>query len=85
MQYVGISVYTKENSGGIRRGIILNPIMLEEDLKKFIEDYMAFSCKYCAEVKNFTDCEKLFTKCLDKALYMGRKFTEKGWSNDRET
>ena len=52
--------------------------MLTPEVKKFIEDYMTFSCKYCWDIKNFA-CDKIYTKCLDKSLYLAIKMTEKGW------
>lgn len=58
--------------------------MLEEH-KKFIEDYMAFSCKYCWEEKNFTNCNGVFTKCLDKALWLSQRMCEKGWNREEVT
>jgi hypothetical protein len=56
--------------------------MLDEETKKFIEDYMAFSCKYCYDVKEFTTCEKVYTKCLEKAIYIADKFCKKGWKRE---
>jgi hypothetical protein len=57
---------------------------MNKDLKEFVEDFMVFSCKYCWEVKNFTECEQRFTKCLDKAVFLGRKMIEKGWKRDSD-
>lgn len=58
--------------------------MLDEEVKKFIEDYMAFSCKFCWEEKNFTTCDKMYTKCLDKAVYLAKKMHNKGWIRNEE-
>jgi len=56
--------------------------MLDDEVKKFIEDYMAFSCKYCYDVKDFKTCENIYTKCLDKAVYVAKKMCNKGWNRD---
>jgi len=53
---------------------------MDKNLKKFIEDFMTFSCKYCYDIKGFTDCNGKFTKCLDKALFIGMKMEKKGWN-----
>lgn len=53
--------------------------MLDEETKKFVEDFMLFSCKYCWDVKNFRECNSIYTKCIDKALFLAYKFCNKGW------
>ena len=53
--------------------------MLVDEVKEFIEDYMTIACKYCYDVKNFTTCEKIYTRCLDKAVYLSKKMCSKGW------
>jgi len=58
--------------------------MLDDEVKKFVEDFMAFSCKYCYDVKNFRDCNTIYTKCLDKALFMAYRFCNKGWKRDEK-
>lgn len=54
--------------------------MLKEEHKKFIEDFMLFNCKFCYEIKGFTTCEKIYTRCIDKAMYLSQKMIEKGWT-----
>ena len=53
--------------------------MLAPEVKKFIEDYMVYVCKFCYDIKGFTTCNQVYTKCLDKAYYLAVKMTEKGW------
>jgi hypothetical protein len=53
--------------------------MLDDIHKKFIEDYMTFACKFCYDVRGYTSCEKIYTRCLDKANFMAIKMIEKGW------
>lgn len=52
---------------------------MRSEEKEFIEDFMAFSCKFCHDIKGFEDCDGRFTKCLDKAVYLAKKMTDKGW------
>jgi len=54
--------------------------MLTPEETKFIEDYMTFSCKYCYDVKDFTTCIKIYTKCLDKAMFLAQRMCSKGWN-----
>ena len=56
--------------------------MLNETEKKFIEDYMAFACKFCYDVRDFKTCSQVYTRCMEKAMYMAVKMCGKGWNRE---
>ena len=58
--------------------------MIDSQTKKFILDFMDISCEYCHEVKQFTECDGRFTKCLEKAYYVAKLMRDKGWMKDSE-